>query len=55
MVAGYQADIDPDDFTPAIANVKVSIPYMNNMTVNKNFMFKNLIIYFVFSLIINIF
>lgn len=25
MVAGYQADIDPDDFTPSITNIKVCI------------------------------
>lgn len=24
MVAGYQADIDPDDFAPAVANIKAS-------------------------------
>jgi len=23
MVAGYQADVDPDDFTPDIAKIKV--------------------------------
>jgi len=23
MVAGYQADVDPDDFTPAVANIKI--------------------------------
>lgn len=24
MVAGYQADIDPDDFTPSVVNIKVT-------------------------------
>lgn len=25
MVAGYQADVDPDDFSPVISNIKVTI------------------------------
>lgn len=29
MVAGYQADIDPDDFAPSVANAKVKYIFLN--------------------------
>lgn len=29
MVAGYQADIDPDDFGPSAANIKVTNSFNN--------------------------
>lgn len=48
MVAGYQADVDLDDFTPAIANIKVNnIIYLQqkikiiikNKKIKKTFMY----------------
>lgn len=29
MVAGYQADVDPDDFAPTMANIKVRSTTLN--------------------------
>lgn len=36
MVTGYQADVDPDDFTPAVTNIKVINNFFKHLLQKKN-------------------